>query len=54
MDSLEQSRVMVPSADMGTHCPQVPGGAVVKNLPANTGDARDSVRSLGQEEPLQK
>ena len=27
---------------------------VVKNLPANTGDLRDNVRSLGQEDPLKK
>ena len=25
-----------------------PGGAVVKNEPANAGDAKDAVRSLGQ------
>ena len=27
---------------------------VVKNLPANAGDIRDSVRSLGQEDPLEE
>ena len=27
---------------------------VVKNLPANAGDTRDQVRSLGQEDPLEK
>ena len=27
---------------------------VVKNLPANTGDLRDNVRSLGREDPLRK
>ena len=27
---------------------------VVKNLPANSGDIRDVVRSLGQEEPLEE
>ena len=27
---------------------------MVKNLPANTGDLRDNVRSLGQEDPLKK
>ena len=27
---------------------------VVKNLPANTRDIRDSVRSLGQEDPLEE
>ena len=33
-----------------------PGGSVVKNLPANTGDTRDPglVRSLGWEDPLEK
>ena len=31
-----------------------PGGAVVKNLPANTGDARDAgFLSLGREDPLE-
>ena len=30
----------------------LPGGAVVKNLPANAGDAR--VRSLDQEDPLEE
>ena len=29
-----------------------PGGAVVKNPPANAGGAREWVRSLGQEDPL--
>ena len=27
---------------------------VVKNLPANAGDVRDVVRSLGQEDPLKE
>ena len=27
---------------------------VVKNLPANAGDVRDTVQSLGQEDPLEK
>ena len=27
---------------------------VVKNLPANAGDVRDAVRSLGQEDPLKE
>ena len=33
-----------------------PGGSVVKNLPANSGDARDEIRirSLDQEDPLKK
>ena len=31
-----------------------PGGSVVKNLPANTEDAGDSVQSLGQGDPLEK
>ena len=31
-----------------------PGGTVVKNPPASAGDARDAVRSLGQEDPLEK
>ena len=31
-----------------------PGGTLVKNLPANTGNARDSVRSLGGEDPLEE
>ena len=26
---------------------------VIKNLPANAGDIRDAVRSLGQEDPLE-
>ena len=29
-----------------------PGGPVIKNLPANVGDAGDTVWSLGQEDPL--
>ena len=29
-----------------------PGGTVVKNPPANTGDGRDTIRSLGWEDPL--
>ena len=31
-----------------------PGGAVLKNLPANAGDAEDAVESLGQEDPLEE
>ena len=31
-----------------------PGGAVVKNPPASAGDARDVIRSLGREDPLEK
>ena len=31
-----------------------PGGTLVKNPPANTGNARDSVRSLGGEDPLEE
>ena len=31
-----------------------PGGSVVKNLPANSGDARDVVQSLAWEDPLEK
>ena len=31
-----------------------PGGAEVKNLPANARDAGDRVRSQGQEDPLEK
>ena len=31
-----------------------PGDAVVKNPPASAGDARDVVRSLGREDPLEK
>ena len=27
---------------------------MVKNLPANAGDIRESVRSLGQEDPLEE
>ena len=30
------------------------GGSVGKNLPANAGDAQMQVRSLGQEDPLEK
>ena len=30
-----------------------PGGAVVKNLPANAGDAKEKVQPLGQEDPLE-
>ena len=30
-----------------------PGGTVVKNLPANAGDARDGVQSLGWEDLLE-
>ena len=35
----------------------LPGGSVLKYLPANAGDTRDSsykARSLGQEDPLEK
>ena len=31
-----------------------PGGAVVKNLPANARDARENVQPLGQEDPLEE
>ena len=31
-----------------------PGGAVVKNPPASAGDARDVIRSVGREDPLEK
>ena len=31
-----------------------PGGAVVRNLPANAADARDPVQSLGQENLLKQ
>ena len=31
-----------------------PDGSVVKNLPANEGDAKDVVQSLGWEDPLEK
>ena len=31
-----------------------PGGTVVKNLPANAGGARDEVRFLAGEDPLEK
>ena len=31
-----------------------PGGASVKNLPANAGDMTDTVRSLGREDPLEE
>ena len=31
-----------------------PGGAVVKNPSANTGDMRETVQSLGQEDPLEE
>ena len=27
---------------------------MVKNLPANAGDTRDAIQSLGQEDPLEK
>ena len=30
------------------------GGTVVKNPPANVGDAGDTVQSVGQEDPLEK
>ena len=32
----------------------IPSGPVVKNPPASAGDTRDSVQSLGQEDPLEK
>ena len=31
-----------------------PGGAVVKNLPANAGDIKEAVPSLGREDPLEE
>ena len=31
-----------------------PGDALVKNLPANAGDARDVVHPLGQKDPLKE
>ena len=31
-----------------------PGGRVVKNLPANTGDTGDWAQSLGQKDPLEQ
>ena len=31
-----------------------PGGSVVKNLPANAGDAREEGSILGQEDPLEE
>ena len=31
-----------------------PGGLVVKNLPANAGDVRDEVLSVGWEDPLEE
>ena len=31
-----------------------PGDTVVKNLPANVGNARDMIRSLDQEDPLEE
>ena len=33
---------------------QIQVALVVKNLPANAGDIRDEVGSLGQEDPLEK
>ena len=30
-----------------------PGGTVIKNPPANAGESRDVVQSLGQEDPLE-
>ena len=35
-------------------CMGLPGGAVVKNLPANVEDARDMGLILGWEDPLEK
>ena len=32
----------------------LPGGAVLKNLPANARDIRDAIESLGWEDPLEK
>ena len=32
----------------------IPGGAVVKTLPANTGDSETWARSLGREDPLEE
>ena len=31
-----------------------PGGSEVKNLPASSGDTRESVWSLGREDPLEE
>ena len=33
---------------------RLPSGIVVNNSPANAGDVRDTVPSLGQEDPLDK
>ena len=33
---------------------KIPGGSVVKNLPANTGDARDMGLILDSEDPLEE
>ena len=33
---------------------RLPSGVVVNNSPANAGDVRDTVPSLGQEDPLDK
>ena len=35
-------------------CQGFSGGSVMKNLPANAGDARDEVLSLGREDPLEQ
>ena len=35
-------------------CSGFPGGAMVKNLPANEGDTREAVRSLGREDPFEE
>ena len=49
----------VPAWHGGNHsgnrvCWGYPGGSVVKNPPANAGDARDGGRSLGLEDPPEK
>ena len=44
------SRILgLPAPTMG-----FPGGSVVKNLPANVGDAGDASLSLGKEDPLEE
>ena len=34
-------------------CVGFPDGSVVKNLPANAGDAKTPIQSLGREDPLE-